>query len=189
MGRAAARAADDPELLIVARWPTAGARDASLEATFDKLIELVVAIRNARAAADVPPADWLETHVMVAGDAFEALDAVAPAIERLARARPLTLHRRREEVPRHAGALEVALPAGDYEASIVAAVGTDGAAGDRARLEAELAEAMRFLASARDRLANDAFVSKAPPNIVEGARVREAELAAAVARLRARLGT
>ena len=37
------------------------------------------------------------------------------------------------------------------------------------------------------RLANDAFVAKAPPEVVEGARAREAELADQVARLEDRL--
>jgi valyl-tRNA synthetase len=181
-------AADDAGLLIVARWPTAGARDASVEGTLKELIELIVAIRNARAAADVPPAAWLETHVAVPGDAVDAFVAVGPAIERLARARPLTVHRRGADLPRPAGALEVILPTGDYGATIVASVGADGASGDRARLEQELAEAERFLAAARARLANAAFVSRAPAEIVEGARLREAELAAAVERLRARVG-
>ena len=60
--------------------------------------------------------------------------------------------------------------------------------GDQARLEKELAEAEGFLAAARARLANEAFTSKAPPAVVEGARAREAELADKVARLRERLG-
>jgi valyl-tRNA synthetase len=146
-----------------------------------------VAIRNARAAADVAPAAWHETHLSVPAEAIQTFEQLAPALERLARARPLALHRRREDLPRPAGALEVILPAGDYEATIVATIGTDGASGDRARIEIELEAATRFLASARARLGNDAFVSKAPADVVEGARAREAELAATVARLRARL--
>jgi len=59
---------------------------------------------------------------------------------------------------------------------------------DRARLEKELAEAEGRLAAARARLANEAFTSKAPPAVVEGARASEAELADQVARLRDRLG-
>ena len=56
------------------------------------------------------------------------------------------------------------------------------------RLERELAEAEGYLIAARERLANEAFISKAPPAVVEGARAREAELADQVARLRERLG-
>jgi valyl-tRNA synthetase len=44
-----------------------------------------------------------------------------------------------------------------------------------------------YLETARARLANDAFTAKAPPAVVEGARVREAELADQVSRLQARL--
>ncbi|MEO5704643.1 MAG: valine--tRNA ligase [Candidatus Limnocylindrales bacterium] len=180
--------ADDPDLLVVANWPTPGTRDASVEATVEEMIELIVAIRNARAAADIAPAAWLETHVSVPGGARAALEVLAPAIERLARARPLALHGRREDLPRPTGAIEVILPVGDYEAIVVAAVGAEGATGDRARLVAELSDAERFLSAARERLANDAFISKAPAAVVEGARSREAELADTVARLRALVG-
>jgi valyl-tRNA synthetase len=58
---------------------------------------------------------------------------------------------------------------------------------DRARLEKELADAERQLAAARARLANEAFMAKAPPAIVEGARASEAELADQVDRIRERL--
>ncbi|HUG29691.1 MAG TPA: class I tRNA ligase family protein, partial [Candidatus Limnocylindria bacterium] len=181
-------AADDPGLLIVARWPRPGARDAAVERQLDGLNELVVAIRNARATAGIAASAWLETHVAVPGDAFETAAALAPAIGRLSRARPLHLHHGREDLPRSAGALEVIAAAGDFEATIVAAVSGDGAAGDRARLEAELAEAEGYLAAARARLANEAFTAKAPPSIVEGARTRALELAETVERLRGRFG-
>jgi len=59
---------------------------------------------------------------------------------------------------------------------------------DRERLERELSEAETLLAAARGRLANPAFIAKAPPAVVAGARVSETELAATVSRLRERLG-
>jgi valyl-tRNA synthetase len=58
---------------------------------------------------------------------------------------------------------------------------------ERARLERELGEARGWLDGARARLANEAFIAKAPPDVVEGARAREAELADQVARLEDRL--
>jgi valyl-tRNA synthetase len=59
---------------------------------------------------------------------------------------------------------------------------------DRARLEKELAQAETLLAQARDRLANEAFISRAPAAVVEGAQSREAELSEQVLRLQERLG-
>ena len=75
--------------------------------------------------------------------------------------------------------------AGEIEATVrPASVDHDASALERGRLERELAEAEGWLAAARERLANEAFMAKAPPAVVEGARVREAELAEQVDRLR-----
>jgi valyl-tRNA synthetase len=183
--------ASDPELLIVARWPAAGEREPAIEAKVSSLIALVTELRNARASAKLAAGDWLETRVFVPialGPTFEAL---RPAIERLARARPLE----RELTPEalHAAAapgdLSVVVAGTDIEARVrPAAPASEAVQLERARLERELDEAEGWLVAARDRLANEAFTSKAPRAVVEGARAREAELADQVARLRDRLG-
>jgi valyl-tRNA synthetase len=181
--------ASDPELLIVARWPGVGERDLAVEAEVGSLVELLTEIRNARAQAKLPAADWLETLVYVPlalGPSFEAL---RPAIERLARARPL----RRELTPEaleaatHDGDLTVVLGGGEIEAAVRPAHAVEAAADlERERMERDLAEAEGWLAAARERLANASFVARAPASVVEGARAREAELAEQVARLRER---
>ena len=75
----------------------------------------------------------------------------------------------------------------EIEASIRVASGDSGAADlERERLERDLSEAEGWLAAARERLANESFVSRAPASVVDGARAREAELAEQVARLRER---
>ncbi len=179
--------ADEAPLLIVAAWPVAGERDLATEAAVGAVIDTIVEIRNARATAKVPAGAWLETHV-AAGDGETAFGALAPAVERLARARPLRLHAAADALPRDTGTLDIVLPGAGVEAVVLTGAGdktTDSL--DRARLEKELAEADDFLAAARARLANESFVSKAPPNVVEGARIREAELAETVDRLRERL--
>jgi valyl-tRNA synthetase len=120
----------------------------------------------------------------------ELRDAVAglgPAVERLARARPLEVVPDRAALGVATGE-SLAVVAGGLEALIVLGGGTAASAeADRARLEKELAEAEGYLAAARARLANEAFTSKAPAAVVEGARAREAELVDQVERLKARL--
>jgi valyl-tRNA synthetase len=179
----------DPELLIVARWPVTGRRDEAAEDDVASLVALVTELRNARASARIPAADWLPTLVHVPirlGPTFEAL---RPAIERLARARPLERELTPEalEAATRPGDLTIVLAGGEIEAAIRPAA-ADAAAADleRERLDRELEEAEGWLAAARARLADEAFVSRAPGSVVDGARAREAELAEQVARLRER---
>ena len=182
--------ASDPELLIVARWPAPRERDEALEAQVGALIGLVGDLRNARATAKLPAGEWLETRVYVPVSLGPAFEELRPALERLARARPL----HRELTPealdagRGPGDLTVVAGAGEILAAVrPAALDEDANALERARLERELAEAETWLAAARERLANESFMAKAPPAVVEGARAREAELADQVDRLRDRL--
>ena len=153
-------------------------------------MDLVRAIRNARADAKAEPGAWLPLDVFVEPELGHALESLRPAIERLARGRPLRRHLTREDLHGTAGATGgLAVIAGPAEAIVGLRTADPAAAGaDRARLEKELADTERLLEAARARLANDAFTSKAPPAIVEGARASEAELADQAERLRDRLG-
>ena len=180
----------DPELLIVARWPTAGERDIAAERQVGTLIALVSEIRNARASAKLPAADWLETLVYVPPAFGHTFEALRPAVERLARARPLLRELTPEalEAATRPGDLTVIIAGGEVEAAVRPRVNHDEAADlERVRLERDLAEAEAWLAAARERLANEAFVSRAPASVVDAARAREAELADQVSRLRDRL--
>ena len=181
--------ATDPELLIVARWPGAGERDLAVEAEVGALIELVTEIRNARAQAKLPAADWLETLVYVPlaarpdlrgappGDRAAGPRTTAPARADARGARGGHARRRPDG---HPGRREI-------EAAVRPARARRAAADlERERLERELAEAEGWLAAARERLANASFVARAPAAVVDGARAREAELAEQVARLRER---
>jgi valyl-tRNA synthetase len=189
-------AADDPDLLIVADWPDAtawaAARDLRTEAAVDPLRDLVTEIRNARSTARIAPGEWRAANVRVPSGLIATFDALVPALERLARLRPIVRYETRETFlsMEHPGALAVI--AGELEAFIgLGATGDDGAdsgVAERGRLERELAAAEAFLEAARTRLANEAFATKAPPTVVDAARGREAKLAEQVSRLRARLG-
>ncbi len=182
--------AGDPDLLIVARWPGVGERDRDAEWEVGLLIDLVREVRNARVSAKLPAVDWLETRVSVPVALGETFEALRPAIERLARSRPLHRELTPEalEAASASGDLTVIVRAGQIEATVrPRAIDEDSSALERERLERELADAEGWLGAARARLANDAFTSKAPPAVVEGARAREAELAEQVDRLRDRL--
>jgi len=178
-------ATDDPDLLVIADWPVAAARDEPLERAVDATLDLVRGIRNARAEAGVEAATWLAVDVAVPTDHADVVDALGPAIGRLARARPLTVHPTHDDLAA-SGAAGLGVIAGPFEA-VVARPAEAIDARERDRLERELAEAERFLGAARDRLANEAFTSRAPAHVVDGVRAREAELAGQVDRLRARL--
>ncbi|MEO5918401.1 MAG: valine--tRNA ligase [Candidatus Limnocylindrales bacterium] len=180
-------AADDPSLLIVADWPSMGEREPQVEADVDAVIQLVGALRNARSEAGVEAGEWLAVRVAVPDALAPAFSALAPTIERLARARPLAQVASPEELNQAADA-GLTVVVGDLEARIDLSADEDSADRERVRLEKDLAEAETFLATAQARLGNDAFVQRAPAAVVAGARSRAAELEETVARLRDRLG-
>ena len=172
----------------MARWPGAGERDGAAESEVEAILGLIRGIRNARSEANLEPARWLETEVVVPPPLGATFEALRPAIERMTRARPLERRLTRDAMVGGPGTLAVI--AGELEAVVHPPVeAVDAASGDldRARLERDLAEAETWLAAARARLANEAFTAKAPAAVVEGARAREAELADQVERLRSRL--
>ena len=173
----------------MADWPTVGAEavDNAAEVEVSVLIDLVRAVRNARAEARIEPAAWLPVDVFVPESLGPTFEALRPAIERLARARPL---RRETDLAEIRGGVEGGLSviAGEIEAVVRPAAKDDAQEErDHARLERELAEAQALLAAAQARLANEAFTSRAPAAVVEGARARATELEELVGRLAQRL--
>jgi len=181
--------AADPDLLIVADWPVArtDAADATSEAQVSALVDLVRAVRNARSEARIEPSAWLPVDVHIPESLAATFKSLRPALERLARARPLNASSDLEIV-RQGEQAGLAVISGEIEA-IVRPARPDGdrAVRDRDRLKRELAEARRQLEAARARLANDSFTARAPAAVVEAARAREAELLDLVARLEERL--
>jgi valyl-tRNA synthetase len=183
--------AEDPALLIVADWPapSAPSADAVVELEVAALIEFVRAVRNARAEARIEPAAWLPIDVYVPESLGATFEALLPALERLARARPLGRAPNPESI-RMGAAGGLSIIVGEIEAVIRPAADDEAQdERDRARLQRELNDAQAMLAAARGRLASEAFTSKAPAAVVEGARARAAELEVLVARLSERLGT
>jgi valyl-tRNA synthetase len=183
-------ASEDAPLLITSRWPTPGTRDEALEGEVADVLELVSAIRNARAEASVAAAAWLPGTLTVPEGRLAGIRALAPAIERLARIRPLAIETAETgpapaaSIPAGilgvvAGRLMARLDRGDRAAESV----------DRERLERELGETEARLSAARGRLADPRFLDRAPAGVVAGARASEAELVDLAARLRARLAS
>jgi valyl-tRNA synthetase len=178
---------DEAPLLIGAAWPAAGAVDPTAEAEVAPFLDLVRAVRNARAEARLEPAAWLPVEVAVPGHLRLVFDELRPALARLARARPLALVEEGAVLPGAAAADALVVLAGDLEALVRPAGGGGHADRDRARLGKELADTQSQLAAVRARLADESFTTRAPGAVVDGARARQAELADRVARLQARL--
>ena len=123
-----------------------------------------------------------------AGPAFEAL---APAIERLARARPLARRLTAEDLrPSDDGATDLFVASGELQAIVRSAPATGDADAAAATGRASNGSSRKPTADWRPfarRLADASFTSKAPAAIVDGARRQEAELSELADRLRDRL--
>ena len=182
-------AADDPDLLIVARWPAAAERDAIVEAEVDGCIELVARTAQcARRGAHRAGAPGCTTRARRPARHGRDVRGAAPGPRAMARARPL-LRRldRAASLTADPGPSRsspgISRPSSSPRSRILRRTARPPIApvskGSSAR--------PRRLLAARERLANEAFTSKAPPAVVEGARAREAELADQVERLRERL--
>ncbi|MDP9266630.1 MAG: valine--tRNA ligase, partial [Chloroflexota bacterium] len=180
---------DDPDLLIVARWPQASQlgvqRDTAAERDVGQVLELIRAIRNARAEAKIQPIAWIDAQLAAPGDANRVVSDLRPAIERLARVKATVLP---ADVASLGAQGKLSVVAGGLEATLVPHADPDTIDRERHRLERELTQVEIRLESARARLADAAFTGRAPAAVVDGARRSESDLAAQAASLREKLG-
>jgi valyl-tRNA synthetase len=176
--------ADAGEALVVAPWPEPeGEQDEVAEADMALVMDLVRAIRNARAEHDVKAGHRIAA-VIAGGDQAELLRQQAPIIAALAHVDParLQIESTLEEKPERA----VALVVGAVECYLPLAGLVDIDA-ERARLTKELDDVAAQIARLEKLLANEGFLTKAPAHVVDGERTRLADLQERQVRLQARL--
>jgi valyl-tRNA synthetase len=172
---------DWPAGLIVAPWPEPGSRDEVAEGEMDLIMDLVRAIRNARAEYDVKPGTEIAA-VIAAGSLEALLNGQAGILCALARLDPARLTIAAQlEAPAQAltlvaGSVTVYLPLADL---------VDLAA-ERAKLNKALVEADAQIDRSRS-LLDGPFAQRAPANVVQREREKLGELATRAELLRERL--
>ena len=161
------------ESVMMADYPAADASlsDSAAEREMADVVDLVRAVRNARAELKIEPSRAVDT-IVDASSSAEAIQAEAEAVRALARAGSLSFLRPgdprpdpREVKTAVLGRVTVMLPL----------VGLMDSAAERGRLRAELDDARTRAESLGERLANDAFRSRAPAAVVEKEQARLAE--------------
>ena len=171
------------ESVMIAPWPEPEPRDETAERDFGALIETVRAIRNARTEAGVEPGRWIAAEIF-AGPHAAAFEAARRELGTLARIADDELVIR-EGAPT-GGKGDLTAVAGNVVAMLPLAGMVDlDAERDRLRKEIVAAESERDRAQAQ--LGNEAFVARAPAQVIEVQRRRLATAKEQIALLGRRL--
>ena len=155
------------ESVMIAPWPELeeSLQNEPLEARFARLQETVVAVRNIRAVYNISPAEPIELHMKCESDIASELEACSGQFENLART---VLSAAGAEVSRPSASASFSLKDAD---GFVPLGGLIDVAEELERQQKEAQKIRGFIKGHSAKLANEKFVSKAPPHVV--AEVRE----------------
>jgi valyl-tRNA synthetase len=160
------------DALMVVPWPEGGEIDEEAEADMSLIMETIRAIRNARAEHEVEPGRRIKATV-AAGSHYSTFAGQRGILARLARIDPESLSivttlpsKPEKAVSLVIGTVEVYLP-------LAGMVDLDA---EQERLNKELAEVQGQIAHTEKLLANQDFISKAPPHIVDRERSKLEDL-------------
>jgi valyl-tRNA synthetase len=171
--------------IMIAPYPEAEdkAIDTESERIVETIIEIIRSIRNARAQYNVETLRWVEAQVY-AGTLTPAIMAYFPAIETLARAKPVTFLEKRREARPGENVLVSVLKDAEVVIPMESMVDLEA---ERRRLQKEVeqneAEAARLEARLKDRH----FLTRAPEAVVEKERNKLAVVQDKLARLKQEL--
>ena len=175
-----------PDTLVTAPWPRADAtlRDEHSEAHMGAFQELVGAVRSLRKEYGVAEGQLIPLVIWANGDLRATVGAQRTALARLAKVDRLRWGRAGPDtVGAHAvlqgGELELFLP-------LEGVIDLDR---EHSRMHEEISRKERQLAQTDERLANEQFVSRAPPDVVNRERERAISLGEELAKLREKLTT
>jgi len=154
-----------PASLMIAPYPIVDDKAFAPEAerVMDSVIEIVRSIRNVRAQYKVKPDRWIEAHIY-AGELLSRLIPQANIIETLAKVRPLTMLGRRERKTDTEKFLALVLK--EVEVVLPLAGMVDWLAEEQ-RLVKESEEIKGRITQLEARLRDNAFLSKAPAQVIE----------------------
>ena len=155
------------EAAIIARWPSLPAdwQDAALEKRFEWLQETIVAVRNVRANNNIPPGTQLPLHVRCSQGVADDLQNVAEQFLNLAK---VEVGPTGPGVTRPPASASFSLGDADGYIPLEGIIDVEA---ELTRLRKEEEKVAKHIKGHEGKLANENFVSKAPPDVV--ANVRE----------------
>ncbi|WP_422014064.1 valine--tRNA ligase [Reyranella sp.] len=166
--------------LIGQPWPAPTAVDAAADAEMGWLVKLIQDIRSARAELNVPAGAKLKLLVIGGNDTTAArLETHRPAIERLARIEGVEAA---TSAPK--ASLQIVLGEATYALPVGDVIDLKA---ESARLQKEIKKLVDEVGKIDAKLANAAFVARAPEEVVEEQRERRAQAEQTGARLSAAL--
>ena len=154
-----------PASIMIAPYPLADDKSFAPEAerVMDSVVEIVHSIRNARAQYKVKPGKWIEAQVYT-GELLSGLVNEAHMIETLAKVRPLAILGRQERESTKGKVLVLVLK----EAEVVLPLaGMVDQLAEEQRLLKEGEEVKGRIAQLKTKLRDNAFLSKAPAQVIE----------------------
>jgi valyl-tRNA synthetase len=171
----------DSDQLVSAAYPgiTEAWLDEDAEREIALVIDIVRAVRNLRRERNIDAGRWLEAYVI--GDA--SLAKHGPAIEQLARVRPLNIKPNRAAAPSE----QVATAVLDGATVVLPMAGLFDFQAERDNLLKQRAQAQAQVEGLERQLSNPGFTSKAPGGVIAEARERLEAARARLAGIEARL--
>jgi valyl-tRNA synthetase len=157
-------------MLASSAWPRASGLGKGAE-DFESVRAVIVGIRQVRSDYAIPPGTMIDAMVLTSGASRTVLEDEAPLIGQLARCRCSVV----QSAPSQPGA-NVVLPNGIE--IIVPLAGLVDLDKECARVKNELEQLEKQLTGLEQRLQNEKFMSKAPPNVVEAERQKQREWSA-----------
>jgi valyl-tRNA synthetase len=161
--------------LVKAKWPEVGDFSQAAEHIFPRLQEIVGAIRTVRNEHKVDPKKPVTVSILAPGDSARQIQVNREMIELLA---VCTLKDARGDLPPVNGAARAAAAGCEI---FVEGVVDEGA--EKQRLTKRREELTKKVGALRGRLGNEAYVAKAPPQLVKQTQDELAEAEAELAKL------
>ncbi|MEU9172176.1 valine--tRNA ligase [Streptomyces sp. NPDC048420] len=158
------------ESVVIADWPTdSGFRDAAAEAEIESLQQVITEVRRFRSDQGLQPGQKVPARLDLSGTQLAAHEA---AIRQLLRLQP----------EGDGFSATATLPVAGATVALDLS-GTIDVAAERKRLAKDLAAAEKEKTQAEAKLGNEAFLAKAPDNVVEKIRTRLAKAEGDIVRL------